>query len=86
MKTLTVRLPDALADELESEARARGISKSVVVRERLEAVQARGTAVPSALAGLGDLIGYVEDDLPADLSARKKYYLEVAGFGGKRSR
>ena len=36
MKVLTVRLPDVLMAEIEAEARARGISKSQVVRERLE--------------------------------------------------
>lgn len=35
MKTLTIRLPDALAERLEREARDRGVTKSDVVRERL---------------------------------------------------
>ena len=35
MKTLTIRLPDALAERLEQEALERQVSKSVIVRERL---------------------------------------------------
>ena len=35
MKTLTVRLPEKLVAELEADARARHLSKSDVVRERL---------------------------------------------------
>jgi predicted transcriptional regulator len=35
MKSLTIRLPDALAERLEEESRQRRISKSDVVRERL---------------------------------------------------
>lgn len=35
MKSLTIRLPDALATEIENESRSRRISKSEVVREWL---------------------------------------------------
>jgi hypothetical protein len=35
MKTLTIRLPDSLVAEIESESQSRNISKSDVVRERL---------------------------------------------------
>ena len=35
MKTLTVRLPDSLATEIEHESQVRRVSKSDVVRERL---------------------------------------------------
>lgn len=38
MKTLTVRLPDALARRIEQESLSRSISKSDVVRERLAAM------------------------------------------------
>jgi hypothetical protein len=37
MKTLTIRLPDALARGIEQEALARRVSKSDLVRERLAA-------------------------------------------------
>jgi Arc/MetJ-type ribon-helix-helix transcriptional regulator len=36
MKTLTVRLPEPLVADIEAESRGRKISKSDVVRERLE--------------------------------------------------
>jgi Arc/MetJ-type ribon-helix-helix transcriptional regulator len=84
MKTLTVRLPDALAAEIEAESTARGVSKSDVVRERLEAVAANSDAT-SPLADIADLIGSVRG-LPSDLSSRKKEYLRAMGYGRKRPR
>lgn len=83
MKTVTVRLPESLALEIESEARGRGIPKSDVVRERLQLV---GPARPPAtLAAIADLIGSV-DRLRPDLSAQKKRYLRTTGYGRKRAR
>ena len=38
MKTLTIRLPDLLAERIEQESQARRVSKSDVVRERLAAL------------------------------------------------
>jgi hypothetical protein len=84
-RTITVRLPVALADEIETESRKRGVSKSDVVRERLERAR-EDTELPPHLEDIADLIGSVDDDLPADLSARKKHYLRVYGFGRSRSR
>jgi hypothetical protein len=85
MKTLTVRLPESLAAAIEAESRARKISKSDVVRERLQRAQT-GAAQPNAPAhAIADLIGSV-DGLPADLSSRKKHYLRVTGYGRKRPR
>lgn len=84
MKTLTVRLPEALVAEIEAESRARRMSKSDIVRERLKCATSRDTDDP--LASIRDLIGSVEDDLPADLSARKKHYLREWGFGKSRTR
>lgn len=82
MKTITVRLPDALAAEIESESMARGVSKSDIVRERLEAVAANSPST-SPLADIADLVGSVHG-LPSDLSARKKDHLRAAGYGRKR--
>jgi Arc/MetJ-type ribon-helix-helix transcriptional regulator len=85
MKTITVRLPQSLAAAIEAESRRRKISKSDVVRERLErAAPAAGEANSPAYA-IADLIGSV-DGLPADLSARKKHYLRATGYGRKRPR
>lgn len=84
MKTMTVRLPEPLAAEIEAESRGRGVSKSDIVRERLQAPgsTARRTA---SLGAIADLIGSV-DGLPADLSAQKKRYLRDTGYGRKRPR
>jgi Arc/MetJ-type ribon-helix-helix transcriptional regulator len=84
MKTLTVRLPDALAAQIEAESRERRISKSDVVRERLNRSRPKQDA-RAALDSIGDLIGSV-DGLPADLSKNIKKYLKATGYGHKRSR
>jgi len=86
MKTITIRLPELLAAEIEAEARSRRISKSDVVRERLQAVPRRTRERPASLDDIADLIGSVVDDLPPDLSARAKYYLKATGYGKKRNR
>jgi Arc/MetJ-type ribon-helix-helix transcriptional regulator len=81
MKTLTVRLPEPLIADIDAESRRRKISKSDVVRERLQRT-GRRTAPLEAIA---DLIGSV-DGLPSDLSARTKHYLATTGYGRKRPR
>ena len=85
MKTITVRLPEPLVAEIEAESRGRKVSKSDIVRERLQL--ARGLAGHQAgpLESVADLIGSV-DNLPANLSAQKKRYLRVTGYGRKRTR
>jgi Arc/MetJ-type ribon-helix-helix transcriptional regulator len=84
MKTLTVRLPDELAAQIEAESRQRKVSKSDVVRERLSLARSRSRRT-TALDSISDLIGSV-GGLPADLSTRKKKYLKATGYGQKRSR
>jgi Arc/MetJ-type ribon-helix-helix transcriptional regulator len=85
MRTLTVRLPEALVAQIEAESRQRRLSKSDVVRERLgRGAEMRGRR-SAPLAAIADLIGSV-DGLPADLSARKKAYLKATGYGRKRPR
>jgi hypothetical protein len=80
MKTLTVRLPDTLVAEIEAESRARHVTKSDVVRDRLASAT---LPRPASLDDIADLIGSV-DGLPADLSTNIKRYLR-AGYGRKRS-
>jgi Arc/MetJ-type ribon-helix-helix transcriptional regulator len=80
MKTITVRLPEALVAELEAESRLRKVSKSDVVRERLQLLGGRARRPSPALASIADLIGSV-DGLPRDLSARKKAYLKERRYG-----
>jgi Arc/MetJ-type ribon-helix-helix transcriptional regulator len=84
MKTLTVRLPEPLVADIEAESRGRQISKSDVVRERLERPPRRRGRTAS-LHAIADLIGSVKG-LPADLTTRKKEYLHATGYGQKRPR
>jgi hypothetical protein len=83
MKTLTVRLPEPLVADIEAESRGRKVSKSDVVRERLELAPRRPRT--ASLDGIADLVGSV-GGLPTDLSVRKKTYLRATGYGQKRPR
>jgi Arc/MetJ-type ribon-helix-helix transcriptional regulator len=85
MKSMTVRLPDGLVAQIEAESRARKLSKSDVVRERLRRSVVSKRRRADALHAIADLVGSV-DGLPADLSARKKTFLTTLGYGRKRSR
>jgi hypothetical protein len=69
MKTLTVRLPDALVAEIEAESRQRQRSKSDVVRERLS--RAGGRRPRPVSRAIADLVGSVKG-VPADLSGRRR--------------
>jgi Arc/MetJ-type ribon-helix-helix transcriptional regulator len=85
MRTLTVRLPEALVADIEEESRGRRVSKSDVIRERLKlpARSPRSRSTPAD--SIADLVGSL-DGLPADLSARRKAYLKATGYGRKRTR
>ena len=85
MKTLTVRLPEALVAQIEAEARRRRLSKSDVVRERLTGAGGSRRPRPALLDAIADVVGSV-DGLPRDLSARTKKYLKSTGYGDKRAR
>ena len=82
MKTLTVRLPDALVAQLEAESRERKLSKSDVVRERLMRGGTGDQPNPPTYEAIKHLIGSVKG-LPSDLSANKKKYLKLTGYGRK---
>jgi Arc/MetJ-type ribon-helix-helix transcriptional regulator len=85
MKTLTVRLPDGLVAQIEAESRARRLSKSDVVRERLTRRAPNDRVRSSTFDAIADLVGSV--DMPiSNVSAIKKRYLKEAGYGRKRSR
>jgi Arc/MetJ-type ribon-helix-helix transcriptional regulator len=84
MKTLTVRLPEALVAQIEGESRRRKLSKSDVVRERLN-LAAASREKPTSLDAIADLIGAV-DGLPASMSAQKKKHLKLTGYGRKHTR
>ncbi len=78
MKTLCLKIPEAVAARLEATARKRGQSKSAVVREILDEYLSQGkpAAEVSCLDLAGDLIGCVEG--PGDLSTNPRY---MSGFG-----
>ena len=85
MKTLTIRLPEALVAQIEAESRRRKLSKSDVVRERLTREPRSTGEQPNTLDAIADLIGSV-DGLPSDMSARTKSYLKATHYGAKRPR
>ena len=85
MKTLTVRLPEALVAQIEAESRRRRLSKSDVVRERLTAAQRPRGRRPTLLDAIADVVGSVVG-LPRDVSGRTKKYLKSTGYGEKRTR
>lgn len=80
-----MRLPEPLAAEIEAESNGRKISKSDVIRERLQIASRARVRRPATVAAIADLIGSVEG-LPTDLSRRKKHYLRTKGYGRKRPR
>ena len=81
---VAVRLPESLVTEMEAEARSRRVSKSVILRERLQRRHV-GQGVLNAMDLVGDLIGSV-DNLPENMSENTKRYLHKTGYGKKRSR
>ena len=85
VKTLTVRLPEALVAEIEAEARVRKLAKSDVVRERLSRRAGSPRGRRASRDALADLIGSV-DGLPTDLSVQRNRYLKTNGYGQKRAR
>lgn len=85
MKTLTVRLPEPLVAQIDAESARRGVSRSDVVRERLESGGQSRRTRPASLDAIADLVGSV-DRLPDDLSERKKRYLAKTRYGGTRPR
>ena len=78
MKTLTVRLPEALVAQIEVESRRRKLSKSDVVRERLTRASKSRRRQSVMLDAIADVVGSI-DGLPRDLSARTKKYLKSSG-------
>jgi Arc/MetJ-type ribon-helix-helix transcriptional regulator len=56
MKTITVRLPEPLVADIEAESRGRKISKSDVVRERLQLAPRRGHRRMASFDAIADLI------------------------------
>jgi hypothetical protein len=86
MTTMTLKVPDLLRRGLEEEARRRGISKSVLVRECVEAAlsRTRGKNPPSCLELVADLVG--SQPGPRDASVNTRYLEEaiLEDYGRKR--
>jgi hypothetical protein len=69
VKTLTVKLPDPLFAEIESAARARKVTKSEIVRERLERSK---TGKRSLWNRMQDLVIH-DESLPRDLAIKQEH-------------
>lgn len=78
MKSLSMKLPDDLAQELSAQARSRGTTKSEILREALADFFAKAPQPDngSFLDRAGDLVGRLEG--PGDLSSNKKH---LDGYG-----
>jgi hypothetical protein len=85
MQTLILRIPDALAAELDAEAKKCNLTKSEIARRRLVAGGSQAGSPSPGFELIADLIGTVEGG-PADMSARKKDYLKAKGYGEPRHR
>jgi len=79
MQTISLKLPDDLLAHLESQARAKGGTKSSLVRESLEKALRKPASgrVVSCYDLARDLAGALKG-LPADLAENPKY---MEGFG-----
>ena len=75
---LTVKIPEPLLAEIEAAARQRRVSKSVIVRERIELGRQNGEA--SLWSRMEDL-PIETDSVPGDLSSNPKH-LEGYGASG----
>lgn len=73
MKTISLKLPEAIATRLEAETQKRGVSKSLMVREALAEyfVSSKQNKAGSFLDLAGDLCGQFIG--PADLSTNPKH-------------
>lgn len=73
MNVISLKVPDVLAAELAAAANRRGMTKSALVREAIQAFLREGESVQSgsALSRVADLVGAFPG--PPDLSANKEY-------------
>ncbi len=72
-----MKIPDELLVELERAAKARRVTKSVLLRESLEKALRARRGSPSCFDLAGDLAGSLKG-LPRDLAQNPKY---LDGFG-----
>ena len=79
LRTITVKLQDRLLAEIETVARARRVSRSEVLRERLEQAE---SPTGSVWDRMQDLV-IEEDRAPSDLASNKA---RLRGYGRSRPR
>jgi predicted transcriptional regulator len=77
MQTISFKLPDDLLADLDREAKARNVTKSVVVRRSLEIALRQRRRTASCFDLAQDLAGSLKG-LPRDLAHNPKY---MNGFG-----
>jgi predicted transcriptional regulator len=78
MQTISLKLPDDLLAQIEKEAKARGITKSLLVRDSVERALRQTTSGASSCYELArDLAGSIKR-MPKDLADNPKY---MDGFG-----
>ena len=82
VKTLTIKVSDALFAEIASAAQTRKVPKSEIVRERLTAKPAVAPRKKTSLWSRMEDLVIRTDALPADLSSNKAH---LKGYGKKRS-
>lgn len=77
MSTVSLKMPEELAERLAAAARSRGTTRSALLRDALESYLGRVSAGSGSAADLAkDLIGAVAG--PRDLSEHPKH---MTGFG-----
>jgi Arc/MetJ-type ribon-helix-helix transcriptional regulator len=78
MKTVTVKLPPEIDAALEAVSARRRVSKSVVLREALEAALAKEASKPSVFHLMQDSLGCIDSGV-SDLATNPKHLEE--GYG-----
>jgi hypothetical protein len=86
MTIMTLKLPETLRRGVEEEARRRGVPKSVLVRECVEAMLRRKQRrrPPTCLDLVGDLVG--SQPGPRDASVNRRYLDEAVLVDHGRAR
>ncbi|HEY3602079.1 MAG TPA: CopG family transcriptional regulator [Chthoniobacterales bacterium] len=82
MKTLTIKVPDALFAEIASAAQVRKVAKSEIVRERLLRPPGSTPAQKATLWSRMEDLVIPTDSLPKDLSSNKAH---MKNYGKKRA-
>jgi hypothetical protein len=85
MTTISLKISETLLCELESEARRRGVSKSELLRDAVQAKlrRRRSKKQETCLDRMGDLVGSFHG--PSDLSTNRRYLAEAIKSRARRS-